>query len=389
MVPVKRHAYSGYGLEIRSGAYFYSLSALAEISHALHVLTSTYLIAVNDTTGFHVHVGDGLAGFGFDTMRRLLAFLWAFEPQLSSLHPPHRFNAQWARSLRYGSVYSRGFLDAQGRRPRALEGVSHFLRAPDWDALHRDASAAGHSRSAYRFDDLVLFGMEGPQANKDGDLKLTVEFRAHAGSVDAQEITNYVKTVVGIVAFVRDADAGALNDLLSVVEYESFDEDGRTREPVLAETEFTVVDLMRRIGLWEPARYYQERGIYKIRREGEDDEHIAPARTKSGCAAEGGWNRARGTGECDAWENDHLKEVKEKAERLNEEIEGARRGRSKTKRLPSCSDSNNTSFKKYQQRIPNEDRIDTDPTCLQGAASAGSAASPVSSSSVPPDAVQT
>jgi hypothetical protein len=72
---------------------------------------------------------------------------------------------------------------------------------------------------------------------------------------------------VGIVGFVLDSDLRALKDLFEIVKYETLDdEDGATVEPVLAETAFTIVDLLTHMKLYIPALYYAEQGIYKVRK---------------------------------------------------------------------------------------------------------------------------
>ena len=269
-----RNGYQSVGIEVRSPAYFYSANSLKEVGYAMGVLTSKYVLSVNHTTGLHVHVGNGMESFQFDTMRRLIAFLWAFEPQISTLHPPQRFNHNWAGSLRYASVFSRSFGDACSRLPRPLEGVAHFLKSNNWQGLLADCGSGNGRipRLAYRFADLAQF-------HEDRRLpthKLTVEFRQHAGSVDGEEIKNWVRATVGIVGFIIDSDPRALKDLFSIIAAETFDgENGETIEPVLAETEFTIIDLLRHMNLNIPAAYYQQRGLYKIRL-GFDGEVVNP-----------------------------------------------------------------------------------------------------------------
>jgi hypothetical protein len=261
LVEKMRNGYQSVGVEVRSPAYFYSANSLQEVGYAMGVLTSTYVLSVNHTTGLHVHVGNGMESFQFDTMRRLVAFLWAFEPQISTLHPPQRFNHGWAGSLRYCSAYSRSYSDAYSRLPRPLEGVAHFLKSNNWKDLLADCGSGNGRipRLAYRFADLAQFD----ENRRLPTHKLTVEFRQRAGSVDGEEIKNWVRTTVG---FIIDSDPRALKDLFSIIAAETFDgENGETIEPVLAETEFTIIDLLRHMNLNIPAAYYQQRGLYKIR----------------------------------------------------------------------------------------------------------------------------
>ena len=67
-------------------------AALQEVDRAVSLLSNTYLLSLNKTTGLHVHVRNGLHGFYFHTLQHLMAFLFAFEPQLNTLHLQGRFN---------------------------------------------------------------------------------------------------------------------------------------------------------------------------------------------------------------------------------------------------------------------------------------------------------
>jgi hypothetical protein len=206
-----------------------------------------------------------LKGFPIWIMQRLLAFLWAFEPQINSLHPQTRFNHPYAASLRYGSRYSETYLERHGRRPRPLQGVAHFLKCKDWAALNASCEPGNSSlsRLAYRFGDLA---MADPGAKKG--LKLTVEFRQHCGSLNREEIQNWIRTTVGIVNFIMDINLIALNKLFSFCAQETVDgKDGATVEPVLAETRFTMCHLLQAMQLWEPDEYYWRMGKYKISKE--------------------------------------------------------------------------------------------------------------------------
>lgn len=260
---------SGYGMigiEIRSPALYYMPNALKEIGRAVNLLTRTYCISLNDSCGLHCHVGDGLKGFPFWVMQRLMAFLYAFEPQLNSLHWQGRFNHPYAASLRYGSRYSETYLAEHGHRPRPFQGVEHFLFCKDWTELNASCQPGpGLSRLAYRFPDLMHADLA-DREQMAGE-KLTVEFRQHCGSVDSEEIQNWIRTCVGIVRFVKESSFSMLSEMFVLIVGETIDgEDGATREPVLAETTFTILHLLELMGLSEARKYYGRMGKYKIRK---------------------------------------------------------------------------------------------------------------------------
>ena len=258
----------GYGsvaIEVKSPATWFSGDALKEVGFVAGLLTSKYVLAVNETMGLHCHVGNGVESFEFDTMRKLIAFLWGFEPQLNSLHPQSRFNREWAGSLRYSSYYAQRTFRTRGSRPRALEGVAHFLTLKDWRALSEDTMGSVCGRLSVRWAGIAAKAIQG---FVDEGGKKTVEFRQHIGSVDGEDIKNWIRTCVGIVGFILDTDILKLKMLFEILQHEvPEDLDGATGEPVLAETEFTIIDLLRTMELYIPALYYRQKGIYKVRKE--------------------------------------------------------------------------------------------------------------------------
>lgn len=76
-------------IEVISPAFYYSQEAINEITVACETLTGRYRIAAIESGSVHVHVGDGMYGFTVSHLRKLMALLWTFEPQLDTLHPPH------------------------------------------------------------------------------------------------------------------------------------------------------------------------------------------------------------------------------------------------------------------------------------------------------------
>lgn len=73
-------------------------------------------------------VGDSKKGFDMRTISNLVAFFFAFEPQLNSLHPEHRQNQPWGFSMRDASLYVTKYREKCGRQPHPLTGVIHFLK---------------------------------------------------------------------------------------------------------------------------------------------------------------------------------------------------------------------------------------------------------------------
>jgi hypothetical protein len=80
----------------------------------------------------------------------------------------------------------------------------------------------------------------------------------------------WIQTVIGIAEFCRSSSPKAFHELLSVVQLETWErrgdglDDAREQKygPILAEGEFTVIQLLAAIELWGPAKFYEKRGLY-------------------------------------------------------------------------------------------------------------------------------
>ncbi|XDG06245.1 hypothetical protein ABKA04_005860 [Annulohypoxylon sp. FPYF3050] len=65
-------------------------------------------ITANQTCGFHVHVGDGPELMPLEHTRRVAGLLWAADPLLACVHPPHRRNNYYCQSIRERSNLAHG-----------------------------------------------------------------------------------------------------------------------------------------------------------------------------------------------------------------------------------------------------------------------------------------
>jgi hypothetical protein len=248
-------------IELRSPAFYFTPESLNAVEDVLELLKRAYRINTNTTTGLHVHVGDGRKGWPFHMVHNLFTLVWAFESQINSLFPSHRIDGPHTLSMRNYSTFAIGCTQEIGRHPTPLEGVVTILSCEKPEDLVREF-LPGTIRVA-------TTAMHKPAAR---DAKPTIEFRHHDGTMDGVQTRMWIMTVVGIMEYLRDVQPAAFTDLLSIVEHEHWEklgdglDDEREREmgPILAESGFTIVDLLQTMGLYEPAMYYKKRGIHRI-----------------------------------------------------------------------------------------------------------------------------
>lgn len=115
------------GVEFRSPALFAEPNSFNEIKRVVSLLTTNFRLRVNETTGFHVHVGMGSRRLPPRAVRRLSQFLWCADGVLSQLHPPERMLSQHCPSIRHGSHLAQGELDNWRLAEKELQEIrQHF-----------------------------------------------------------------------------------------------------------------------------------------------------------------------------------------------------------------------------------------------------------------------
>src|SRR3954471_1792531 len=82
-----RTATAHFGFELRSPVIRYrDVDAFdSQVRNVLYVLNTNFDVVINNSCGFHVHVGRALAGFDIFPLRNLMATLWTFEQQITAI----------------------------------------------------------------------------------------------------------------------------------------------------------------------------------------------------------------------------------------------------------------------------------------------------------------
>ncbi|KFY85565.1 hypothetical protein V500_08299 [Pseudogymnoascus sp. VKM F-4518 (FW-2643)] len=231
--PCDNPLYRWHSVEVISPALYFRPESLTQIRVACATITTQFRVVATRTTGLHVHVGDGENGFSVGTLRNLIALLWGFEPQLQTLHPSHRRTETWCMPLRIDTKYA--WSHPKWTISTFLEDLfsSEFGTV---EALVRVFDVCAGDRCAVEFSNL-----DDPMVA----VKQTIEFRAHSGTLDGDEVVMWVKTVVGLVEWVRGADSDQLMSLMALAE--------------AGNDEFGVTSLLEILGLREQAEFYKER----------------------------------------------------------------------------------------------------------------------------------
>jgi len=231
------------------------------------LITSTYVTAVNASCGLHVHIGNA-EGYRFADVQKFIALMYAFEPQFDTINPSQRYNGKFSLAMRESSRMACEHHRSTGRRLPAVEGVARILQTRSLRKLSELVEAQELRGSvAFRLDHLCLNAVTRGKVSKP-----TVESRAHVGTLDGAAVRAWIQTQAGIMQWCVDHSFAELLGLLENMHKEAWEKEGdgddAAREqrlgPTVADGAFTVVQLLETMGLVDPARYYQERGLYKI-----------------------------------------------------------------------------------------------------------------------------
>jgi hypothetical protein len=275
----KEEPYFWAPCEVASPVFRFEEESFRVISKVCEILERKYIIRCRGTLdcGLHVHISEGFDPptiIQFQTMQRLIAFLWAFEPQLDTLHPEHRQYSSYCRPSRQHSPLS---VRLEGLPVSRLiaEGISEIKKTKcfnDLLGLMFEDNTTGRSM-AYNFYPAVDF-LEGLNKSIICPPKPTVEFRQHSSSINAEEVINWTKLLCGIIQYCQDAPEQAFNELTQSASLEQWQKENEKEEdginekslgPTPAQGTLTVIDLLHKMSLGELANFYHGRTFPLIR----------------------------------------------------------------------------------------------------------------------------
>lgn len=250
--------YEWVDIEINSPVMYFCPASLQAVQLVCHLLTSNFRINVNSTCGLHVHVGNGVKGFDFGTIQNLMGFMYAFDPVLLAIHPPHRADTGYAQNTRLSSDLTTELIDVEKKRLglddwyegsadrpapeiRLSDGLSRIFEMRDINGL-RDLIGHGWGGMAVNLSNLTT-----PFSDP---YKRTVEFRQHASTLNGDRVVAWVQLVAGLIEWCRDIEPVEYTLLM----HSSIEAQDRKESESPA-----VWELLRTVGLHEPAHFYESR----------------------------------------------------------------------------------------------------------------------------------
>ena len=237
-LPQHLRAFDSYAIELKSPAYRYTIEALLEVQRGVGLVKGKFEIFVNETCGFHVHVGNLDRGFTLETVKNLALLVTIFERQINQLHPRHRNTNEWCRTPK-SQFLGRNLWEVV----EAIESMPDMVNLISLMCSER-LFPSGSKYRAYNLCNLT-----------DDNLR-TIEFRQHQGTMNEYYIDAWIHLTCSLVSLSHSAGPVGFIELVKE----------RADNP-----NFTVIDLLYNLGLGDVGRayfmqYYSTRSISRRRR---------------------------------------------------------------------------------------------------------------------------
>lgn len=187
-------------VEIKSPAMRFCRKALRRVRKAIELITRNFDTSINNSCGFHVHIGNRKKSFPLQTLKHLCMLTAMFEHQLNSLHPAHRV----------GNLHAKGPSAVfRGQNPwNTLMKIQDCKTKGELVLLYANNEGRRDRCFAYNLAPLVA----GP--NK------TIEFRQHEGTLDLEKIVNWVQVAARMVDAVHETSTEDLAKLISACAFD-------------------------------------------------------------------------------------------------------------------------------------------------------------------------
>ena len=217
------YGYMECDVEIKSPAMRLCPKALRRVNDVVSLIIPNFDTYVNASCGLHVHIGNQRAGFPLQTLKNLCVLTAVFEHQLDSFHPAERLD----------SLHAKG--------PSKVFGGQN-----PWDTVHEIQKCASEGQLLFLYandkglDRNLAYNLN---SMADGPRK-TIEFRQHAGTLDAVKIMNWIQVAGGLVNAMHEISGFELGWLITDCAFLP---------------RYTVIDLLARLKMGNLATYYEGR----------------------------------------------------------------------------------------------------------------------------------
>ncbi|KAF7532648.1 hypothetical protein G7054_g7792 [Neopestalotiopsis clavispora] len=216
-----------------------------EIRQALGILLNQFLCLTPESTGLHVHVGNGPHVWPEEDLKRVASALFAIDIYFKGLHPIHRrLDNVYHRITREKAIVAKGY-SAKQAKEMVYGTLQHPGRngGPQPDNAITNGTAIDVMRAMMElmaaYDNAVVKTLMFPSgtgvynfANVVEKHKKTIEFRQGAGSLNAEWAIHWSNLCAGIVDWARRATDDDKAAFFTSVEMKEAFPDNRVYNPI-------------------------------------------------------------------------------------------------------------------------------------------------------------
>lgn len=244
--------YFWWPIEIQSPAYIYNEENKQKVRNVLQCIDSIYRTSCDLSADIHVHIGNGQKGFDARTVRKFMAFVYTFENQIATIHPPHYMTQRaFSKPVRTHSLLAQV---ARDNRAKILEtGGEENVREFDEDfiidsILELDTvdNIVKHLSSPEIEEDRLFKRLTYSICNLETGaekVKKTIEFRQHKSTFDDEEVYHWITVCASLVHFASTVDEEVLRKFCKEHFHKTVEE-------------FSIVEVLMALGRPAQAYYY-------------------------------------------------------------------------------------------------------------------------------------
>lgn len=151
----------------------------------------------------------------FPTLHRLMLFLWAFGPQIDTLHPESRQISEYCKSMRQISNISQDYYRNQGIMPSALQGLHDLRNATTSMELLKMVEHRNHRGMICNVHPMKNYLDSSSRVGPFGwSLTPTIEFHQHEGTLNADRICSWVSLLMLFIEYCQNIDTFSFDQSL-------------------------------------------------------------------------------------------------------------------------------------------------------------------------------
>ncbi|ESZ93267.1 hypothetical protein SBOR_6367 [Sclerotinia borealis F-4128] len=255
-------------VEIQSPAYIYNEENIQKVRDVLQSIDKVYRTHCDSSASIHIHIGNGQKGFDLRTIRNFMAFVWTFEEQIATIHPPHYMTDQAFSKpvsthslLAFTSQVARSEIELTEDRENQLKDhdknyvIDSIMKIESIDDAVELLS--NPELKTNRLAERLTYSICNLESGRE-KVKKTIEFRQHQSTLDDEEVYHWITVCRSLVYMTSVVDEEDLIEFCKKYINETVEE-------------FSITEVLMAINLPVQAYYYGVRAVVEKHQKKEEE----------------------------------------------------------------------------------------------------------------------